>query len=151
MDFDVLEDRHRVRNDTVTATPSSILLIEDDPMWRMIFHREMKGIAECAWIDKLESISTEMTYGNYDAVIADLRLRDASAEKTITEIRRVSTTIPTIIISGNLRFVREVQQSETEIRGAIFKPEFDFQCIKQWIKCGFGQLRTPVHLVKTAG
>ena len=150
MDFGVLEDRSSVSKTNVSAVPSSILLIEDDLMWRMIFHREMKGLAECAWIERFEDIATEMNYGSYDAVIADLGLKDASPEKTIAEIRDVSKKIPTIITSGNLHFVREVQQSKTEIRGAIYKPEFDIRIVKDWIRSGFGPLSTSNSLARSA-
>lgn len=75
------------------------LLVEDEPTDAESFQRAVREIGvDLSWVKSLEEAERTLDEGDYDAVITDLSLPDASGMKTVA--RLVPRRLPVLVFTG---------------------------------------------------
>lgn len=124
----------------IEASGHAILMIEDDYLWRRVFDRKIGEIAEICWVSTIRDAEYELGNYAYGGLIADLGLPDSTPEQTISLLDQLSRRLPTIVVTGNAEAIDHIEERLPELRGAIYKPDFDAPLIRRWIASGFGRI-----------
>ena len=89
--------------DLTSLLSQRILLIDDDPAWRLLILRELReelGTASFVQVFDMQSLQKALREQTFSLVVTDFRLRWATGLEVLRTIRKSWTTVPVIMFTG---------------------------------------------------
>jgi PAS domain S-box-containing protein len=112
--------------DLTSLLSQRILLIDDDPAWRLLILRELReelGTASFVQVFDMQSLQKALREETFTLVVTDFRLRWTTGLEILRTIRKTWATVPVIMFTGTGNEEVAVEAMKSGLEDYVLKSE----------------------------